>query len=81
MATTITASVLNKVLVALTLGLACAASVFLTIFGGRHSGFGRTAKYGGLAMILVCICLVIGLPRAFEPSSARAETSILAPGP
>ena len=59
----------------LTLGLACAVIAAFAMFGGRD----RKARYAGLIAIAASAILVIALPRTFEPSSARAETSILAP--
>ena len=63
----------------LTTGLACAVIGGFAMFGRRHRGGGRAAKYGGLAIILVGALLVIGLPRTFEQTSSRAEASILEP--
>lgn len=67
----------GDVFAAVTAGLAVAVIAAFALMGRGD----RSLRYAGLAAIIAGAVLVTGLPQAFEPSSARAETSILDPVP
>ena len=67
----------GDVFAGMTAGMACAVIAAFALLGRGD----RSLRYAGLASLAAGVLLVGGLPRAFEPSSARAETSILEPVP
>lgn len=63
----------------LALAVAATAIAALAIFGNQSLRQRPLSRFTALALAAVGVMLVFGLPRAFEPSSARSGASILEP--